>query len=96
MQTTDLDIITATDGREVHITKEISKLIRIGSHYRAADDLDPRDRTFIHRMGWGLMVICGPTAPVDLVDELEEDQEMNPAFATHLRARWSDLVAKCA
>jgi|tagenome__1003787_1003787.scaffolds.fasta_scaffold20852835_1 hypothetical protein len=96
MQTDDIDIITALDGREVDITKEIGKLIHISRRYRADDDLDPRDRQFIHRLGWGLMVVCGPKAPVDLVDDMEESEEINPAFAAHLRDRWADLVARCA
>src|SRR4051812_43196335 len=92
----DIDIITALDGREVDITKEIGRLIRIGSHYRADDDLDPGDRKFLHRFAWGLVAVCGPDSPIDLIDDMLEAEEISPAFAAHLRARWSDVVAKCA
>jgi len=47
-------------------------------------------------MGWGLVQVCGPEAPADLIEDMLEEQETSPDFANFLRDRWADLVAECA
>jgi len=102
MQTDDaMDTITALNGREVDITTEISRLIRVGRYYRAADDLDPRDRKFLHRFGWGLIQVCGPAAPLDLVDDMLGEEEIsgdvprNPARSLNMGSNTSQIAVKC-
>jgi hypothetical protein len=84
------------DGRQVDITKEIGRLICISRHYHPDDQLDPDDAKFLHRLGWGLINVAGPEMPEDLIDDMLDEQETSPAFASHLRSRWGELVKRCA
>lgn len=95
-QDDDRDIITALDGRQVDVTREITRLISVGRYYSPGDLLDPEQSRFLHRFGWGLMVVAGPEMPEDLVDDMLESEEISPDFAAHLRDRWGDLVAQCS
>jgi hypothetical protein len=92
----DIDVITALDGREVDVTREIGRLISISLHYHPEDEIDPSERQFIHRFGWGVIAVAGPKMPFSLIDDMLESKEINPAFAAYLRTRWADRVAKCA
>src|SRR3954451_100990 len=92
----DIDVITALDGREVDVTREIGRLISISLHYHPEDEIDPSERHFIQRFGWGLIAVAGPKMPFSLIDDMLESKEINPAFAAYLRTRWTDRVAKWA
>src|SRR5690242_12369602 len=92
----NIDVITALDGREVDITQQLDRLISICRRYYPAVPLDPQDSKFLHRFGWGLISVCGPKTPIGLIDEMLEEKEISPAFADYLRAKWADLVARCA
>jgi len=67
----------------VDVTREIGRLISISLHYHPEDEIDPSDRQFIHRFGWGVIAIAGSKMPSDLIDDM-------------LRAKWSDLVRQYA
>jgi|tagenome__1003787_1003787.scaffolds.fasta_scaffold20852307_1 hypothetical protein len=95
-QEDDREIITALDGRQVDTTKEIGKLIFISRHYSSDAELTPDDSQFIHRFGLGLMVVCGPGAPINLADDMEDVEESSPMFATYLREKWGRLIAQCS
>jgi hypothetical protein len=83
------DTIMATSGKEVDITEQMDKIFNICDR---DDYLDPYYTKFLRKFGLQLILVAGPDAPLELIDDYED--EMSADFAAFLREIWSALIAE--
>jgi hypothetical protein len=91
---TEIDVITALDGREIDITEQVERLSDMGRYFLPGSELSPGGARYVHKIGWHLINICGAETVLDLAEDLATDGDVSPAFGALLRARWTEVAAK--